>query len=103
MMNEPIHVQDLPEFDMAEQLQNEEDIANYLSLVMEDGDTDEFKRALGYVAKARGMTQIANDSGLGRESLYKALRPGSRAEFSTISKVLKALNLDIQVVPRHVA
>jgi probable addiction module antidote protein len=102
-MNESICIRDLPEFDMAEQLQTEEDIANYLSLVMEDGDIDEFNRALGYVAKARGMTQIANDSGLGRESLYKALRPGSRPEFGTIAKVLKALGLDIHITPRHSA
>jgi len=102
-MNDPIRIKDLPIFDMAEQLKTEEDIAIYLSLVLEDGDIDELTRALGHIAKARGMTQIAKDSGLGRESLYKALRAGSRPEFSTISKVLKALNLDIQVVPHHSA
>lgn len=101
MMNNTIRVQDLSEFDMAEQLQTEEDIAHYLTLVLDDGDTDELMRALGYIAKARGMTQIARDSGLGRESLYKALRPGSRPEFGTVAKVLKALDLDMHIKPHQ--
>lgn len=101
-MTKSITVQNLPEFDMAEQLRTEADIANYLTLVMEEGDVDEFKRALGYIAKARGMTQIANDSGLGRESLYKALRPGSRPEFLTITKVLKAVGLEMEIKRKQV-
>lgn len=97
-MSEPISVQDLPEFDMAEQLRNDDDIAEYLSMVLEEGDIDELVRALGYIAKSRGMTQIAKDSGLGRESLYKALRAGSRPQFDTIHKVLKALNFELRAV-----
>lgn len=83
---------------MAEQLRTDEDIASYLSMVLEDGDTDELIHALGYIAKARGMTQIAKETGLGRESLYKALRSGSRPQFDTILKVLKSLNFDLKAV-----
>ena len=89
---------ELINFDMAEQLRTDEDIAGYLSMALEDGDTDELIHALGYIAKARGMTQIAKDSGLGRESLYKALRSGSRPQFDTILKVLKSLNFDLKAV-----
>jgi len=91
-------IKDLTNFDMAEQLRTDEDIAAYLSMVLEDGDTDELIHALGHIAKARGMTQIAKDSGLGRESLYKALRSGSRPQFDTIVKVLKSLNFDLKAV-----
>jgi len=97
-MSELIHIQELSEFDMAEQLRSDEDIAEYLSLVLQEGDTDELIRALGHIAKARGMTQLARDSGLGRESLYKSLRVGSKPQFDTIVKVLKALNFDLQAV-----
>ena len=65
------------EFDPAAYLDNEEVIAEYLSQVLEDGDTDELIAAIGHVANARGMAQIARDTGLGRESLYKAFAPGS--------------------------
>lgn len=97
-MVKPISVNTLTEFDMTEQLRNEDDIAEYLSQVLEDGDTDELIRALGHIAKARGMSQIARDSGLGRESLYKALRVGSHPQFDTVLKVLKALNIDLKAV-----
>ena len=69
---------------------------------MADGDSEEFLRAIGYVAKARGMTQIAKDSGLGRESLYKAFRKGSKPQFETVFKVLSALNIDLKAVPKHI-
>jgi probable addiction module antidote protein len=88
----------LKPFDMAEQLRSEDDIVAYLSMVLEDGDTDELIAALGYIAKARGMAQIARESGLGRESLYKALRLGSRPQFDTILKVIKALGLELRIV-----
>jgi probable addiction module antidote protein len=83
------------EFDPAAYLDNEEVIAEYLSQVLEDGDTDELIAAIGHVAKARGMTQIANDTGLGRESLYKAFAPGSKPRFDTVMKVLKALGVKL--------
>lgn len=83
-------------FDMAERLPDEQAIAEYMSLVLEDGDQDELIRALGHIAKARGMTEIAKISGLTREALYKALRPGSHPCFDTILKVIHALGLRLE-------
>lgn len=83
-------------FDMASYLDNDEAIAEYLSQVLADGDSDELLAAIGHIAKAHGMSQIARDSGLARESLYKALSPGSRPRFDTIIKVLSALGLNLQ-------
>lgn len=101
-MSAKINTTDLPEFDMAEQLQTEHDIAEYITMVLDDGDTDELIRAVGYIAKARGMTEIAQKTGLGRESLYKALKAGSKPQFDTMIKVLKAINIDLKAVG-HVA
>ena len=70
-------------FDMAALLSSDEAITEYLSQVLADGDTEEIIRALGHIARARGMTQIATESGLGRESLYKALSPGAKPRFDT--------------------
>ena len=93
----------LIEFDLADVLDSEEAVSEYLSQVLADGDNDELLRAIGYIAKARGMAQIARDSGLGRESLYKALRVGSHPQFDTILKVLKALNIDLKAVSHSTA
>jgi probable addiction module antidote protein len=68
---------------------------------MEDSDPDMFLRAVADVARARGMSKLAQDSGLGRESLYKALRPGSKPRYETVSKILTALNVKIKAVPAH--
>nr|WP_225780470.1 addiction module antidote protein [Pseudomonas sp. Marseille-Q3773] len=65
-------------FDIAALLGSDEAISEYLSQVLSDGDPEEIIRALGHIARARGMTQIATQSGLGRESLYKALSPGAK-------------------------
>ncbi|UQB77173.1 putative addiction module antidote protein [Pseudomonas shirazica] len=78
-------------FDMAALLSSDEAITEYLSQVLADGDTEEIIRALGHIARARGMTQIATESGLGRESLYKALSPGAKPRFDTVLKVIRAL------------
>jgi probable addiction module antidote protein len=86
-------------FDMVSLLDSDEAISEYLSQVLDDGDSDELLRALGYIAKAKGMTMIANESGLGRESLYKALSPGSKPRFDTILKVIKALGVKLHVEP----
>jgi probable addiction module antidote protein len=96
-------------FDMATYLDSDEAIAEYLSQVLADGDVDELLTALGHVAKARGMSQIAQDSGLARESLYKALAPGAKPRFDTIMKVMGALGVHLQATvgspacsyPRH--
>ena len=98
MSAKKIDTADLPEFDMAEQLRTEQDIAEYITMVLDDGDTEELIRAVGYVAKARGMTEIAQKTGLGRESLYKALKAGSKPQFDTMIKVLKAINIDLKAV-----
>lgn len=86
-------------FDMVSLLDSDEAISEYLSQVLDDGDSDELLRALGYIAKAKGMAMIANESGLGRESLYKALSPGSKPRFDTILKVIKALGVKLHVEP----
>jgi probable addiction module antidote protein len=97
-VSERILIKDLPEFDMAEHLRNDDDIAEYLSMVLAEGNTDELLHALGYIAKARGMTQIAEDCGLEYDSLYKSLRAGAHPQFDTIHKVLKALNFELRAV-----
>ena len=87
-------------FDITEYLDSDEAIAEYLSQVLEDGDNEEFIRAIGYVAKARGMAQIAKDTGLGRESLYKAFRPNAKPRFDTVMRVMNALNLQLSATHR---
>jgi probable addiction module antidote protein len=96
-MSEKINIASLPTFDMAECLQTEEDVGNYLTLVLEEGDSSEWILALGIVARARGMSEIAKDSGLSREALYKALRPDSQPRFDTIARVCKALGLSLSL------
>lgn len=94
-------IADLPTFDMAEHLRTEEDVAAYLSLVLEENDPAELAHALGVIARARGMTEIANASGMTREALYKALRPDSKPRFETISRVCNALGVRLTVQPLH--
>jgi probable addiction module antidote protein len=94
-MAKKVNVQDLPEFDLAEHLKTDEDIAIYLSLVLESDDQTELTHALGIVAKARGMTDVARAAGLTREALYKALRPNSQPRFDTIARVCRALGLKL--------
>ncbi len=87
-------------FDIVEYLDSEEAMAEYLSQVLEDGDNDEFLRAIGYLAKAKGMAQIAKETGMGRESLYKAFRPNAKPRFETVMKVLHALKLRLTATPQ---
>jgi probable addiction module antidote protein len=84
-------------WDSAEYLKTDEDIAEYLEAVFEDGDPALVAAALGDVARAKGMTQIAQAAGLGRESLYKALSPEGNPEFATVLKVIRALGLKLKV------
>jgi probable addiction module antidote protein len=86
-------------FDMAAFLDNPEAIAEYLTQVLDDGDPDELLRALGHVAKARGMAQIAKDAGLARESLYKAFAPGAHPRYDTVLKVTRALGVRLTAQP----
>ena len=98
-MTRKIKVADLPDFDMAEHLDSEEDIAIYLTLALEENDPAELVHALKTVARARGMTEVARASGVTREALYKALRPTSQPRFDTIMKVIHSLGLKISVQP----
>lgn len=100
-MSKKINVADLPDFDMAEYLKSEEDIATYLTLVLEEGNTSELAHALGIAARARGMTEIAKQSGLTREALYKALRSDAQPRFDTISRVCAALGVRLVAQPIH--
>jgi len=87
---------ELLNFDISEYLDSKEAISEYLNQVLENGDEQEIIRALGHIAKAKGMTQIAKKSGLGRESLYKALKPNSKPRFETIMKVIKAFDINLK-------
>jgi len=86
-------------FDMANHLGSEEEIAEYLRQVLEDNDPGELAQALGVIARARGMTQLARDTGLSRESLYKSLS-GERAPSSdTLFKVIRAMGFKLSLQP----
>ena len=98
-MTKKINVADLPEFDMTEYLPDEEAIADYLSIVLEENDPAALADALGTIARARGMTEIAKASGIGREALYKALRPNAQPRFDTISRVCAALGVKLVAQP----
>lgn len=95
----PVKIESLPEFDMAEHLATDEDIANYLTLVLEDNDPSLLAAALGDIARARGMSEIARAAGIGREALYKALRPNAQPRFETVSRVCAALGVKLVAVP----
>lgn len=86
-------------WDPAEHLQTEEDMAAYLEATLEEGDPSLFAAALGDIARAKGMTQLARETGLGRESLYKALSPSGNPEFATILKIVGALGLRLHATP----
>lgn len=83
--------------DIAEYLDSEEIIAEYLKVELESEEPGAFLAALGYVARARSMSRISEVTGLGRESLYKALQPGSKVRFETVQKVLGALGLKLAI------
>ncbi|CAK0775726.1 putative addiction module antidote protein [Gammaproteobacteria bacterium] len=94
-MTEKIKISDLPEFDMAEHLPDEQAIAEYLNVVLEENDPAALADALGTIARARGMSEIAKASGITREALYKALRPGAQPRFDTVSRVCAALGVKL--------
>lgn len=86
-------------FDAADYLDSDELIAEYLSAALEDPNPDVFLRAVGNVAKARGMSQLAKDTGLGRESLYKALEPGAKPRYDTVLKLMQGLGVKLTAQP----
>jgi len=100
-MTKKIKISDLPEFDMAEHLPDEQAIAEYLTVVLEENDPAALADALGTIARARGMSEIAKASGITREALYKALRPGAQPRFDTISRVCAALGVRLVAQAVH--
>ncbi len=84
-------------WDVVEHLETAEDMAAYLEAALEDGDIAVVVAAVGDIARAKGMAQIARDAGLGRESLYKALSTTGNPEFATVLKVVRALGLQLHV------
>ena len=95
-------VSELQEFDAAPYLDSEEAVAAYLTDILEANDPALLAAALGDIARARGMTEIAKASGIAREALYKALRADAQPRFDTISKVCAALGVRLVVQPIHV-
>lgn len=89
-------------WDPAEHLDTEEDMVAYLEAALEEGDSALVAAALGDIARAKGMTQVAREAGLGRESLYKALSSTGNPELSTILKVVQALGLRLHASPATV-
>lgn len=87
----------LAPFDAADYLDSEEVIAEYLSAALEDPNPDVFLAALKDVIKAKGMTHVAREAGIGRESLYKTLTPGAHPRYETISKLLAVMGVKLQV------
>ncbi len=86
-------------WDPAEHLNTEEEMAAYLEAALEESDPALIAAALGDIARAKGMTQVAREAGLGRESLYKALSPSGNPEFATIMKVVSVLGLQLHATP----
>jgi probable addiction module antidote protein len=84
-------------FDASEYLDDEEVIAEYLTAALEDPNPEVFLSAVANVAKARGIAKVAQDSGLGRESLYKALAPGAKPRYETVRKLMDALGVKLTV------
>ena len=90
-------------FDAADYLDNDEVIAEYLNAALEDENPDVFLAAISDVAKARGMSRLAKDAGLGRESLYKALSPGAKPRYDTVLKLLRSLGIELRTSPTKAA
>ncbi len=86
-------------WDIQDHLKTREDIAGYLEAVLEDGDPELLKAALGDIARSQGMTEIARTAGLSRQNLYRALSPDGDPKFTTVAAVLKALGLRLSIAP----
>ena len=100
-MTKRINVADLPEFDAAPYLESEESIAAYLTDILEANDAALLAAALGDIARARGMTEIAKSAGITREALYKALRPDSAPRFDAVSRVCAVLGVRLVAQAVH--
>jgi len=84
-------------WDPATHLATADDVAAYLEAALQDGDPQLVAAALGDIARAKGMSQVARDAGLGRESLYKSLSSSGNPELATVLKVISALGLELHV------
>jgi len=91
----------LAPFDASDYLDGEETIIEYLTAALENPDPDAFLMAVRDVAKARGIAKVAAEAGLGRESLYKALKPGAQPRFDTVRRLLEALGVRLDIRPPH--
>ena len=91
---------DLKKFDVSDYLTDNESIAEYLNAAIEEGDQELLMAAIADIAKATGMQAIASSSGLGRESLYKALAPGAKPRFETVYRILQALGVKLTMTPQ---
>jgi probable addiction module antidote protein len=92
-----INVNNSSKFDVVDYLETEKDIAGYLTAVLEDGDPALFVAAIGDIARAKGMGEIARKSGVTREALYRALKIEARPRFETVAKVVHALGMKLAV------
>ena len=100
-MTQRIKLDELPEFDAAPYLDSETSIAAYLTDILDANDAALLASALGDIARARGMTEIAKSAGITREALYRALRPDSAPRFDTVSRVCAALGVRLVAQPIH--
>jgi probable addiction module antidote protein len=91
----------LAPFDASDYLDSDETIAEYLRAALENPDPDAFLTAVRDVAKARGISRVAAEAGLGRESLYKALKPGAHPRFDTMRRLLGALGFRLDIAAPH--
>ncbi|KAF0165027.1 MAG: addiction module antidote protein [Rhodocyclaceae bacterium] len=94
-MTKKISIADLPDFDFSEHLDSDQAMAEYLTVILEENDPALLAAALGDIARARGMSEIAKASGITREALYKALRPDAQPRFDCINRVCAALGVKL--------
>jgi hypothetical protein len=92
-----VKISDLPKFDVVDYLKTDKDIAEYLTVVLEDGDPALFVAAIGDIARAKGMSDVSKKSGVTRESLYRSLKIEARPRFETVTKVIHALGMKLSV------
>ena len=88
---------EISQFDISQYLKDKDTIAEYLSQILENGNMDELLEALGNIAKAKGISQVARETGLGRESLYKTFHKGTKPKFDTIMKIINSFGVKIKV------
>lgn len=100
-MTKKIRIADLPDFDFSEHLDSAQAIAEYLTVILEGNDPALLAAALGDIARARGMSEIAKASGITREALYKALRPDAQPRFDTVNRVCAALGVKLVAQAVH--